>query len=87
MIHTKGRIAMIQPEQATGEVGILFEGATNMLGRVAASIRTLGNTPHVGSLLLPFLATLQREATGSLLASRIKELVIIKTSQLNGCDY
>ena len=37
--------------------------------------------------MLPFSAVLQREGAGGLLSSRIKEIAIIKTSHVNGCDY
>ena len=36
---------------------------------------------------MPFIATLQREGGGSLLKTKIKEMVVIKTSHLNGCAY
>jgi len=38
-------------------------------------------------LLLPFNASMQREGAGSLLTSKIKEMVIIKTSHINACNY
>ena len=81
------RISRIEPEQAQGQVAKLFEAATAMLGRVANSYRTLAHSPQLASLLLPFAATLQREGAGSYLSTKIKEMVVIKTSQLNGCAY
>ena len=41
----------------------------------------------VSSFFLPFSITLQREAGGGLLSSKIKEMVVIKTSQVNSCTY
>ncbi len=58
-----------------------------MLGRAANSFRTMAHSPHLAALLLPFLATLQRQGAGSLLSTRIKEMTVIKTSQINGCGY
>ncbi|MEE8396333.1 MAG: hypothetical protein V3S29_09785 [bacterium] len=87
MEHNTGRIPMIQPEDATGQVKNLYDAATAVMGRVANSYRTIANSPHVGSLLLPFAATLQREGAGSVLSAKLKEMVIIKTSHTNGCAY
>ena len=58
-----------------------------MLGRVPNFYRALLHSPHVASLLLPLNAVLQREGAGSVLSTRIKEMVVIKTSQTNGCAY
>ncbi len=49
-------------------------------------------SPHLtarerAAVLLPLNAVLQREGAGSVLSTRIKEMVIIKTSQINGCAY
>jgi uncharacterized peroxidase-related enzyme len=38
-------------------------------------------------LLLPFNAAVQRQWPGSRMSGRIKELVVIKTSHVNGCRY
>ena len=81
------RVSMLDTENAEGEVADLFAAATVMLGRVPNSYRMLGRTPLVAKFLLPFNAVLQREGAGSLLSSRLKEMVVIKTSQLNGCKY
>ena len=66
---------------------LLFDGVTAMLGRVPNSYRVLARVPLVSKLLLPFNASMQREGAGSLLTSKIKEMVIIKTSHINACNY
>jgi hypothetical protein len=38
-------------------------------------------------MLLLFNATMQREGAGSVLSCKLKEMVIIKTSQVNACNY
>jgi len=81
------RINLIETEDADGDAAALFSAATDMLGRVPNSYRTLAHTPLIAKLLLPFNAALQREGAGSVLTTRIKEMVVIKTSQLNGCRY
>ena len=81
------RIKMIDGDEAKGEVKLLFDAVTAMLGRVPNSYRVLARVPLVSKLLLPFNASMQREGAGSLLTSKIKEMVIIKTSHINACNY
>ena len=81
------RIGMIDGEAVTGEVKTLFDAVIGMLGRVPNSYRVLARVPLVSKLLLPFNGVIQREGAGSLLTCRIKEMVIIKTSHLNACNY
>ena len=65
----------------------MFAAVTAMLGRVPNSYRTLARSPLVAKMLVPFNATIQREGAGSILTSKLKEMVIIKTSHLNQCNY
>ena len=81
------RIKMIDGDEVKGEVKLLFDGVTAMLGRVPNSYRVLARVPLVSKLLLPFNASMHREGAGSLLTSKIKEMVIIKTSHINACNY
>ena len=81
------RIKMIDMNKVEGEAGVLFDAVTEMLGRVPNSYRVLARVPLVSKLMLPFNAVIQREGAGSLLTSRIKEMVIIKTSKINRCEY
>ena len=81
------RIKMIDDDEVKGEVKVLFDAVISMLGRVPNSYRVLARVPLVSKLLLQFNASMQREGAGSLLTSKIKEMVIIKTSHINGCNY
>jgi hypothetical protein len=81
------RLCIVQPEEATGEVARLFEGATNLMGRVPNAVRVMANSPLVAKFLIPFIAVCQREGGGSVLSTKLKEMVVIKTSHLNGCEY
>ena len=81
------RIELVDPDKLSGEIEKMFEAVTSMMGRVPNSYRVLARVPMVSKLLLPFNATMQREGAGSLLTSRIKEMVVIKTSHINACNY
>jgi alkylhydroperoxidase family enzyme len=81
------RIEMIEPEDATGDVAVLYDAVAAMLGRVPHSYRVMAQSPHIAKMLVPFNAVLQRQGAGSVLTTKIKEMVVIKTSHLNGCAY
>ena len=81
------RIPLIQPEAVGGDLEDFYDAVTGMVGRVPHSIRTLAHAPLLAMLLLPFNAATQREWPGTRLSGRIKEMVVIKTSHVNGCDY
>ena len=84
---THERISLIEPEDATGDTKILYDAVDAMLGRVPASYRAMAHSPLVAKMLVPFNAVLQRQGAGSVLETKLKEMVVIKTSHLNGCDY
>ena len=81
------RIEWIDEARAAVETKVLFDAVTAMLGRVPNSWRALARVPLVSKLMLPLNGALQREGAGSLLTSKIKEMVIIKTSHINACNY
>ncbi len=81
------RIDMIDPADAEGDVAVLYEAVEQMLGRVPHSYRVMAQSPHVAKMLVPFNAVLQRQGAGSVLSTKLKEMVVIKTSHLNGCAY
>ena len=86
-IEGSARVPMIEPEDAVGDVAVLYDAVDAMLGRVPHSYRVLANSPHVAKMLVPFNAVLQRQGAGSVLDTKLKEMVVIKTSHLNGCEY
>ena len=81
------RIKMVDLDIDDQEIQNMFSAVTEMLGRVPNSYRTLARSALVAKMLVPFNATVQREGAGSILTSKLKEMVIIKTSHLNQCNY
>ena len=82
-----GRISMKDLNSEDPLTKLCFSAATEMLGRVPNSHRVAAHAPFMQMMLTPFTAVMQREGGGSVLTSKLKEMVIIKTSQTNGCDY
>ena len=81
------RIPLIEPEAVDGELEDFYGAVTALLGRVPHFYRTLSHAPLLAMLFLPINAANQREWPGARLSGKIKELVVIKTSHVNGCDY
>ena len=81
------RIQMVDLNDKDKEIQIMFSAVSAMLGRVPNSYRTLARSPLVAKMLVPFNAVVQREGAGSVLSTKIKEMVVIKTSHLNQCNY
>ncbi len=81
------RLPKIEKEDISGDLAHFYEAVTGLLGRVPNFYRTISHAPWLAMLLLPFNAAVQRQWPGSRMAGRIKELVVIKTSHVNGCRY
>ncbi|HCP00346.1 MAG: hypothetical protein CL573_09675 [Alphaproteobacteria bacterium] len=81
------RVPNINPEDAPEELKHFYDAVTGMVGRVPNAYRTMAHAPYLAMLYLPFQAANQREWPGVNLSSNLKEMVIIKTSHINDCEY
>ena len=81
------RLPKIERENVSGDLAAFYDAVTGLLGRVPNLYRTISHAPWFAMLMLPFNASVQRQWPGSRLPGRIKELVVIKTSHVNGCRY
>lgn len=81
------RLPKIEKENISGDFAHFYDAVTGLLGRVPNFYRTISHAPWLTMLLLPFNAAVQRQWPGSRLSGRVKELVVIKTSHVNGCRY
>ena len=64
-----------------------YSAIENLLGRVPNFYKTFSNSPFLAMAFLPINALAQREWDGTSISGKIKELIVIKTSQTNGCKY
>ncbi len=81
------RLPKIERNDVSGNLAAFYDAVTGLLGRVPNFYRTISHAPWFAMLLLPFNAAVQRQWPGSRLSGRVKELVVIKTSHVNGCRY
>lgn len=78
------RIAPIQADSATGPLAEGFARVTARMGRVSNLWRTWGNRPDLAA---PLIAHWETMLFGGTVPQRLKELAILRTSQLNACEY
>ena len=81
------RIEAISDEEASPEVRAIFDGSRGMINRVANLIRTVAHSPQQARWLLALMMSVQRDAEGTVLDPRLRELAILATSKVNGCRY
>ena len=77
----------VQDDTDSRTAQILFEHCRSLLGRVSNAIRVAAHTPRVAQPLVGFMVSALRTEISAILDVRIKALVILKTSTLNGCAY
>lgn len=77
----------IAPEAVDGELADFYQAVNDMIGRVPNSVRSMAHAPFLAMLFLPFQVATQREWPGTHISGRLKELVVIKTSHINECEY
>ena len=77
----------VQDDTNSREVQVLFEHCRSLLGRVSNAIRVAAHTPRVAQPLVGFMVSALRTEVSGVLEMRIKALIILKTSTLNGCAY
>ena len=66
---------------------LIFKHSGTLFGRVANAVRVGSHTPKLMQILFGFIVSSLREEITENLPVRIKCLVILKTSTLNGCSY
>ena len=81
------RVPMLESGADDPVVDHLFDHASVLLNRIPNAWRVMANQPYITKFMLPLTSSLLRQGLGSVLDTKIKELAIIKTSQLNNCAY
>ena len=81
------RISLVDPEAPNPLQKILFDSAAEILGHLPNSFLIGAHVPFIQMMMMPFTASLQRQGGGGILTTRLKEMAVVKTSHLNGCNY
>jgi hypothetical protein len=81
------RLSLVDVEGFTGPLGTRYDYIKRAIGRINTLVKICGRLPEVGKFLLLLPMTVQREGGGGVLSARIKEMVVLKTSFINGCQH
>ena len=81
------QLPYITDEEATGPVARLYKHNRKLYGRVANAIRVAAHSPKLAQAVFGFNVPLLREEITENLPVRLKALIILKTSMLNGCAH
>ncbi len=80
-------LSYVENDTGSEEAQVLFKHTEVLLGRVSNAMRVAAHSPKLAQSLLGFMLAAIRQEISGVLDMRIKTLVILKTSMLNGCDY
>ena len=75
------RLTRTQVSEATGEI---FDRFMRQRGNVPNMFRTVAHRPEIFATMIAHFEAILNTGT---LPTRLKELVIVRTSQLNACEY
>lgn len=83
-MNTAPTISLITDEEAPPEVREVFENVRGAFGFIPNWVRMLAHAPHVMKALLDLEMSV---AGGGKIPAALKELAMMRTSELNSCGY
>ena len=84
MVNMLSRISRLQREQVDPETGKIYDAYLQERGNVPNMFRTVAHRPEIFRTMI---AHFRAVMNGGTLPAKLKELVIVRTSQLNHCEY
>jgi uncharacterized peroxidase-related enzyme len=84
MLKTAPRLSRVPRAQATPAVAAIYERYMRTRGNVPNMFRTMAHRPEIFETMIAHFEAILHTGTVPL---RLKELVIVRTSQLNRCEY
>ena len=84
MISTAPRISRLRRSQVPESTGAIYDRYMRTRGNVPNMFRTVAHRPEIFETMIAHFEAILNTGT---LTTKLKELVIVRTSQLNGCEY
>ncbi|MBI4565763.1 MAG: carboxymuconolactone decarboxylase family protein [Planctomycetes bacterium] len=78
------RLSKVDPASAPPEVKPIFDAMLRQRGNVPNMYRTMAHRPEILTTMAAHFKAVMAPTT---LSSRLKELVVLRVSAINGCDY
>jgi uncharacterized peroxidase-related enzyme len=84
MPNTSPRISRLSRNEVTAETGEIYDRYMRQRGNVPNMFRTVAHRPEIFQTMIAHFEAILNTST---LPVKLKELVIVRTSQLNHCEY
>ena len=84
MLKTQPRLSRVRRVDATPEVAAIYDRYMQTRGNVPNMFRTVALRPEIFTTMIAHFEAILTTGT---LSTKLKELVIVRTSQLNRCEY
>jgi uncharacterized peroxidase-related enzyme len=78
------RISRLDKSQVDAESGAIFDGYLKERGNVPNMFRTVAHRPEIFRTMIAHFRAIMNTGT---VPAKLKELVIVRTSQINQCEY
>ena len=78
------RVSRLKRNEVAEPVGVIYDRYMQQRGNVPNMFRTMAHRP---AILETMIAHFEAILTTGTLSTKLKELVIVRTSQLNACEY
>ncbi len=84
MINMTPRISRLEKDQVDPESGKIYDVFLQERGNVPNMFRTVAHRPEILRTMIAHFRAVMNTGT---VPAKLKELAIVRTSQLNGCEY
>jgi uncharacterized peroxidase-related enzyme len=84
MLKTQPRISRVPRREAPDPVAAIYDRYMQTRGNVPNMFRTMAHRPEIFATMIAHFEAILTTGT---LPTKLKELVIVRTSQLNRCEY
>ena len=78
------RITRLEKDQVDPEIGAIYDSYLKERGNVPNMFRTVAHRPEIFRTMIAHFRAVMNTGT---LPAKLKELVIVRTSQINHCEY
>jgi alkylhydroperoxidase family enzyme len=78
------RISLLEQDQVDQETGEIYDVYLKERGNVPNMFRTVARRPEIFRTMIAHFRAVMNTGT---LPAKLKELVIVRTSQINRCEY
>ena len=78
------RISRLEKDQVDPDTGEIYDDYLHERGNVPNMFRTVAHRPEIFRTMIAHFRAVMNSGT---LSAKLKELVIVRTSQINRCEY